>query len=467
MAEDHLYSHESEAHPLSEVMRQINRSHLVIARQVKPPPDADVEAHQSYWSIVLGVSRSEVVKYMEIGYMLERFPRLAQLCEERGILPLSHLAVLGRHTRPVAEPSVVKVEEGLLAVVKPGSDGEALRGARWLATRVQRVLHEHAPEACPRDVEIDGPEADRALLDQVESAVDQANEEGVAEKEADEVCDAAFDYFGDRATVRESITIEDRDPLGPTVITAVLERHHAVEVKAIIDAAARELNVSRAQGFLAVMRGTCRPEVTLDLFRVLTPDENGESAETPVWLSGAGWLSPLAAESWMRRVTALRVLGDSEVEGYAPSDSQRSFVQGRDGVCSFPGCDVPAEKCDIDHIVEFDAGGPTSTDNLHCLCRKHHNLKTAGIVRVVRRDDGVEEWTILSRDEGSFAQSDKAHTGYGRYTFESQTVKRAQALAEHNRKLKELKEKLERLIDKSRAEREEESGDEQDDEPPF
>ena len=54
----------------------------------------------------------------------------------------------------------------------------------------------------------------------------------------------------------------------------------------------------------------------------------------------------------------------------------------RDGHCVFPGCTVDARTCDQDHMtpyVDLDDGGPpgqTSVENLACLCRRHHRLKT-------------------------------------------------------------------------------------------
>lgn len=58
-------------------------------------------------------------------------------------------------------------------------------------------------------------------------------------------------------------------------------------------------------------------------------------------------------------------------------------IRLRDGTCRHPGCSVPAECCDIDHIVPFDhfrpgLGGPTAEWNLVCLCRGHHREKTFG-----------------------------------------------------------------------------------------
>jgi hypothetical protein len=45
----------------------------------------------------------------------------------------------------------------------------------------------------------------------------------------------------------------------------------------------------------------------------------------------------------------------------------------------FPYCHRPARSCDLDHVVAYDQNGPpgqTSTDNLACLCRLHHRMKT-------------------------------------------------------------------------------------------
>ncbi len=55
----------------------------------------------------------------------------------------------------------------------------------------------------------------------------------------------------------------------------------------------------------------------------------------------------------------------------------RRAVQLRDRVCSHPTCDVEAERCQVDHVVEHSAGGPTNIDNARLLCPKH-NLQRPG-----------------------------------------------------------------------------------------
>lgn len=61
---------------------------------------------------------------------------------------------------------------------------------------------------------------------------------------------------------------------------------------------------------------------------------------------------------------------------YSPSTALADFVRCRDLTCRFPGCDRPADVCDIDHTLPYARGGPTHATNLKCLCRLHHLLKT-------------------------------------------------------------------------------------------
>lgn len=61
---------------------------------------------------------------------------------------------------------------------------------------------------------------------------------------------------------------------------------------------------------------------------------------------------------------------------YRPSTALAEFIRCRDLHCRFPGCDKPAEFCDIDHSVPWQEGGPTHPSNLSLRCRAHHLLKT-------------------------------------------------------------------------------------------
>lgn len=61
---------------------------------------------------------------------------------------------------------------------------------------------------------------------------------------------------------------------------------------------------------------------------------------------------------------------------YRHSPAQRRFLRARDRTCRHPGCRTPAGRTDLDHVHPHADGGATSCENLCCLCRKHHRLKT-------------------------------------------------------------------------------------------
>ncbi|WJZ01544.1 HNH endonuclease signature motif containing protein [Corynebacterium freiburgense] len=75
-----------------------------------------------------------------------------------------------------------------------------------------------------------------------------------------------------------------------------------------------------------------------------------------------------------------------------PSPILQALVRFRDGHCRYPGCMIPAERCDIDHVINFEAGGWTCLANLQCLCRHHHNMKTDRKLRAHITPNGHVSW---------------------------------------------------------------------------
>ncbi|OBF34334.1 hypothetical protein A5719_25875 [Mycolicibacterium peregrinum] len=78
---------------------------------------------------------------------------------------------------------------------------------------------------------------------------------------------------------------------------------------------------------------------------------------------------------------------------YRPSVALSEFIRWRDLTCRFPGCDAPAERCDIDHTAPWPAG-PTHPSNTKLFCRAHHLVKTFCPGWTDRqRPDGTIEFT--------------------------------------------------------------------------
>jgi hypothetical protein len=96
------------------------------------------------------------------------------------------------------------------------------------------------------------------------------------------------------------------------------------------------------------------------------------------------------------------------VDQYEVPDWLAERIQLRDRTCVHPWCHRPAKRCDTDHIVPYDPDGPpgqTNTENLACLCRLHHRMKTHG------------GWTYTMLEPGVFLwRSPHGHTGLRDHT---------------------------------------------------
>nr|WP_020672151.1 HNH endonuclease signature motif containing protein [Amycolatopsis nigrescens] len=60
---------------------------------------------------------------------------------------------------------------------------------------------------------------------------------------------------------------------------------------------------------------------------------------------------------------------------YRPPADLAELVRVRDRTCRAPGCNRPAQRCDVDHCTAWSENGDTSEENLCCLCPYHHALK--------------------------------------------------------------------------------------------
>jgi hypothetical protein len=54
------------------------------------------------------------------------------------------------------------------------------------------------------------------------------------------------------------------------------------------------------------------------------------------------------------------------------SGATRRAIEIRDGRCTHPFCDRPARHCQVDHIIPYSLGGPTTQDNGRLLCSVHN-----------------------------------------------------------------------------------------------
>ncbi|MFC3849011.1 HNH endonuclease signature motif containing protein [Corynebacterium hansenii] len=357
--------------------RERNIAEVDMAIACTPDGGTDVDSHAAAIATRIGAGKVRAMQYCDVGVMLHRMPRIRDFCTG-GVVPMGHLVKIAAAIIAVTDDHLEEVETRFLEYLTPRRDFQALPGIRVFARHLARIVEDIAPISTPPDDEDPGPVTEGYVADR--------------------------DCPGDHGCV-EVVLRKDR-----------LAEFDAT-VRAIRDA---RLNAGEACTLADALMHLCRGDhgganVTLNVYADGGVTDEGELR---LWLDGAGWLPTYVTKQWLERASSVRLSGDSVTGGYVPTEAQKARVRGRDGGCRFPGCSVPADKCQIDHVVNYDpnldhttcdhahehAGGfvagnaanglgVTATWNLQCLCQHHHNLKTSRHWHAVMHDDASVTWS--------------------------------------------------------------------------
>ncbi|MBF4572915.1 DUF222 domain-containing protein [Herbiconiux sp. VKM Ac-1786] len=151
--------------------------------------------------------------------------------------------------------------------------------------------------------------------------------------------------------------------------------------------------VTRARGI------TANIAVTVPVLTLL-----GRSAE-PAELHGYGPIDlDTARELTAAAPSLLRILIDPITsqrlsvgrDRYKVPADLRAAVILDDETCRFPGCTRNADRCDLDHVLDWAKGGDSSLANLAALCRRHHTLKHQTDWTVTAAPNRALHWTSPS-----------------------------------------------------------------------
>ncbi|HVK24929.1 MAG TPA: DUF222 domain-containing protein [Actinokineospora sp.] len=140
--------------------------------------------------------------------------------------------------------------------------------------------------------------------------------------------------------------------------------------------------------------------VTVEL-QLAVPYSVMAHAGTPGTLDGYGGVTNAAIAELVgtHETTWRRVVTDSVGKVLEVSDRRHPgadlarHIRLRDRTCRFPGCHRPARSCELDHTIPHSHRGPTSADNLGCLCAAHHKLKDQPGWRLRQSRPGMFVWT--------------------------------------------------------------------------
>lgn len=110
-----------------------------------------------------------------------------------------------------------------------------------------------------------------------------------------------------------------------------------------------------------------------------------DAPDAPAHLDGYGPIPASVARALAAGSTWSRLVQDP-VDGrvrevsaptYRPPTSMAELVRAEQPQCARPGCTVPADLSDLDHVIPWPVGA-TDVDNLRPLCRRDHLLVTHG-----------------------------------------------------------------------------------------
>lgn len=125
------------------------------------------------------------------------------------------------------------------------------------------------------------------------------------------------------------------------------------------------------------------------------------ATDEPATLVGHGPIDPETARRlacatpgpWERVMTHPITGVVLHVDSYQRTAAIDRHLRARDRHCRFPGCRIPAVRCEVDHTIDHALGGETDVGNLAHLCQRHHSMKQFTCWKVRQLPGGVLEWT--------------------------------------------------------------------------
>ncbi|WP_143341366.1 HNH endonuclease signature motif containing protein [Corynebacterium renale] len=184
---------------------------------------------------------------------------------------------------------------------------------------------------------------------------------------------------------------------GPAELRAEMTTTDALKLDEAIRHITREYTCNREEAFYKLLFDNITVNLTLNIYRA------EDIPDAPAWMSGVGWISGELRDELLAEVTKTRNIAkykDFTSDSYRPSPGLRAYLEGRDGTCAVPGCNVPGHRCQKDHRVEYAEGGETSAKNLVDVCSFDHNYKTNGGLHYIL--DPETGTTIWLHTDGTF-----------------------------------------------------------------
>lgn len=270
------------------------------------------------------------------------------------------------------------------------------RRARVIDERTAHLSDETAQRVVEQVLEI----APRLTTGQLRARLDklciQADPEGAQER---------YDY----AVERRRVVAEPTGDGTTDLLGLDLPPHRVAAATSHIDRLARALasddrtmDQRRADVLLDLLTGDTNSSTGGTVEIQIPLDTLTKASEDPGELNGYGLVVADVARQFAEQQAAewRWVVTDTETgrpvavgtTKRRPTTAQRRMIETRDRTCIFPGCRMPASRCDLDHRTPWAQGGKTVACDLAPLCRYHHVIRHHGWTHSPI-DGGDYRWT--------------------------------------------------------------------------
>ncbi|WP_080795994.1 HNH endonuclease signature motif containing protein [Corynebacterium pacaense] len=346
------YAVNNQNNPIATSRTQIRRMEHLFWEENLPPEEADLDSAVASLSAATGESRTRINFLVLAFAQLRELPRLNALQHELFHLDLNRIIAISTGLFGLHPCNLGSVDDLLTEYLTAGTPNEILPSAESIRRRIKSI----------RD------------------ALDDAR---------------ATSRSGTQQDISFGVEIS---PEGSAEVGATIDAVDGKLLREAVEAHASATGMSPAQAFVDIIRNRIRVTVILNLYKAR------DLVDAPVWADGLGWVDRQTGSHWEDQAARTRDMdaaGGTTTEAHDPPADLRSAVVGRDGCCRFPGCRVPASRCQADHRVNHSTGGPTCRANLVMLCQHHHNMKTDGRVNyLLDPHTGIIVWLFL---DGSWA----------------------------------------------------------------
>jgi hypothetical protein len=203
-----------------------------------------------------------------------------------------------------------------------------------------------------------------------------------------ELCEREADRRRARTHLSTSSTLDGMvavtgtlDPVGGAIVTGELDRLMAdIELRDSRDGTRRTITQRRAAAWIEMATRSASATPTTrarPLFTVLVGDDTTRHL---CELATGTVITPGDVQHWAHLALVESVIFDGPSRLIATT-TKRTFtgairrgIQVRDRRCTHPGCTVPADRCDIDHVVAYTRRPVTDQDGGRVRCSAHNRI---------------------------------------------------------------------------------------------